>query len=156
MGTHLFYFRPGEEARMLARCQFGIDASGRCGATFTYPIKGYPWRRNLVKSFEFTLTEQEKAILFSEVKRLKREHPDQCLTNHQLWSDSSEKANGITRDRATGKLCHTIGIVAEGGKWEEHFAMREDSQALLSSQFHKIISRLIAPHEKQGEQSQSA
>lgn len=47
-----FVFRPGEERRMLTRCQFGITEEG-CGATFTYPIKGMPWRRNVVKSFRF-------------------------------------------------------------------------------------------------------
>ena len=39
---------------MLARCQFGAK-EGRCGATLTYPIKGYPWRNNVVKSYEFKL-----------------------------------------------------------------------------------------------------
>src|SRR5437763_10906622 len=125
MGKHLFYFRPGEEARMLARWQFGVDADGRCGATFTYPIKGYPWRRNVMKSFEFNLSEEEKALLFAEVRRLRVEYPKECLTNDQLWSDSSEKANGITRDKSTGKLCHTIGILGDGGKREEYFSMRE-------------------------------
>jgi len=141
---------------MLARCQFGIDAGGRCGATFTYPTKGYPWRRNIVRSYEFSLSEEEQALLFSEVKRLKAKYPQECLSNDQLWSDSSEKANGITRDRVTGRLCHTIAIATDGGEWEEYFAMREDSEALLTSLLYKTISRLIAPHEKLDQQSRSA
>jgi hypothetical protein len=152
MGKQLFYFRPGEEARMLARCQFGIDADGKCGATLTYPIKGYPWRRNVMKHYVFHLSEGETASLVAEVRRLKAEHPKECLSNDQLWSDPSEKANGITRDQSTGTLCHTIGIFEDDGHWEEHFAMREDSDALLTSSLYRTISRLIGPHEKQDEE----
>ena len=119
---------------MLARCQFGIDASGRCGATLTYPIKGYPWRNNIMKSFEFSLSDEQSVALFAEVRRLKAQHPQDCLTDDQLWSDLSEKgANGITRDRSTGTLCHTIGIIGDGGQFEEYFSMHEDSEALLNS-----------------------
>ncbi len=140
---------------MLARCQFGIDVTGRCGASLTYPTKGYPWRNNIVKHFEFHLSKEETAHLFREVRRLKAEHPSECLANDQLWSDSSEKANGITRD-STGTLCHTIGISEDGGHWEEHFAMREDSDALLQSSLYQAIARLIGPHERLDERSQSA
>src|ERR1700730_1208055 len=108
MSQHLFYFRPGEERRMLARCQFGIDEQGRCGAILTYPIEAYPWRRNISKSFRFDLSPEEQAALFTEVRRLKTEHPEECLADANLWSDASEKANGITRDRKTGTLCYTI------------------------------------------------
>lgn len=148
MGKHLFYFRPGEEARMLARCQFGVSADGRCGATLTYPIKGHPWRRNIVRSFEFELPEETKALLFDEVKRIGTEYPAECLSNDQLWSDSSEKANGITRDRATGKLCYTIAIYGSDGETESYFSIREDSEALVNSVLYKVVSRLIEPHEK--------
>ena len=157
MDEHLFYFRPGEEARMLARCQFGVTADGRCGATMTYPIRGYPWRRNIVKSYEFRLSTDEKALLFSEVRRLKAKHPTECLSNSQLWSDSSEKGNAITRDRSTGTLCHTIGISAAGEReWREYFAMREESDALLSSALYQTISRLISPYENYDGRAQTA
>jgi hypothetical protein len=117
MPKRLFYFRPGEEARMLARCQFHMDVTGACGATLTYPNKGYPWRRNIVKHFEFQLGEEEARHLFAEVRLLKAEHPAECLANRQLWNDASEKANGITRDRSTGRVCHTIGISEDGEHW---------------------------------------
>lgn len=148
MKRHLYYFRPGEEARMLARCQFGASENGSSGATFTYPIRGYPWRHNVVKSYAFSLGETTTALLFAEVHRLKAQHPEQCLTNDLLWSDSSEKANGITRDRATGTLCYTIGIMVEHDTPEADFSMREDSEALRSSDLYKIISKLIEPYEK--------
>jgi hypothetical protein len=147
MSRHLFYFRPGEEARTLARCQFGAR-DGRCGATFTYPIKGYPWRKNVVKSYEFNVEQRIIDLLFDEVTRIRKEHPDQCLAHDQLWSDATEKANGITRDRGTGTLCHTISILGEDGVPEESFALREDSSALLNSALFKVISNLIAPYEK--------
>jgi hypothetical protein len=146
MSRHLFYFRPGEEARMLTRCQFGAR-EGRCGATLTYPIKGYPWRNNVVKSYEFKLDQEAIDALFAEVHRIRKEHPDQCLTHEQLWSDATEKANGITRDRGTGTLCYTISIFRDDGPPEEQFALREDSPALLSSKLFQVISSLIAPYE---------
>jgi hypothetical protein len=148
MGKRLFYFRPGEEARMLARFQFGVDADGRCGALITYPIKGFPWRRNVMKSVEFALTESQKAMVFEEVYRLRSEHPGECLSNEELWSDSSEKANGITRDRATNTLCVTIAIYGDGGETYENFSMREDSGALLNSPLYKLITQLVEPYEK--------
>jgi hypothetical protein len=146
MGSQLLYFRPGEESRLLARCQFGIR-DGRCGATLTYPIKGYPWRNNVVKSYEFQLDPATVDLLFTEVPRIRKEYPDQCLTEDQLWSDASEKANGITRDRETGTLCYTIHVVAENGTPAEQYALREDSIALLSSALFGVISSLIAPYE---------
>ena len=148
MNKHLFYFRPGEEKRMLARCQFGLSESGVCGATFTYPIKGYPWRRNIMKSYNFSIDEGTSILLFNEVRRLRNEHPEECLDRAQLWSDSSEKANGITRDRMSNTLCYTIGIMIERREPEEYFSIRENSPALLESEIFKIISALIEPYEK--------
>lgn len=148
MAKRFYFFRPGEEARMLARCQFGVDESGQCGAMFTYPIPGYPWRRNIVKNFEFVLSDDEKSLLFSEVKRLREHHPNECLSNEDLWSDRSEKANGVTRDRATDTLCVTIAIYGSGGEKFEYFSMREDSQVLLESPLFMLITRLLEPHER--------
>jgi len=146
MGSQLLYFRPGEETRMLAMCQFGIR-DGRCGATLTYPIKGYPWRNNVVKSYEFDLDPDTIDLLFTEVPRIRTQYPDQCLAADQLWNDANEKANGITRDRDTGTLCYTVHIVAENGLPAEQYSLRENSPALLSSELFRVISGLIAPYE---------
>jgi hypothetical protein len=148
MSKRFFFFRPGEGARMLARCQFGVDETGRCGATFTDPIPGYPWRRNVMKSFEFELSQADRAVLLGEVTRLREEHPAECLANDQLWSDTSEKANGVSRDKSSGTLCVTIAIFGAAGEKYEYFAMREDSDALLRSPMYKIIKQLIEPHER--------
>src|SRR5690348_6688470 len=127
MSRHLYVFRPGEEARLLARCQFGASMGGRCGAYLTYPIKGYPWRRNPRKSVAGQLNPKDTELLFAEPGRILAEYPAQCLPNAALWSDSSEKANGITRDRATNTLCWTIGVTATYAEPEVYFAIREDS-----------------------------
>jgi len=147
MSRQLLYFRPGEEARMLARCQFGAK-DGRCGATLTYPIKGYPWRNNVVKNYDFNLDRPTIDLLFAEVLRIRKEHPDECLAREQLWSDAGEKANGITRDRATGTLCCTISILDDLTHPLEQYSMREDSTALLNSALFQTISKLIEPYEK--------
>ena len=148
MSRHLFVFRPGEEARLLARCQFGASLDGRCGALITYPIKGYPWRHNPTKSVESQLNLKEAELLFAEPRRILTEYPKHCLPNEALWSDSSEKANGITRDRATNTLCWTIGVMVERAEPEAYFALREDSPALTSSALYLHVMKLIAPYEQ--------
>jgi hypothetical protein len=148
MTRHLFYFRPGEEARMLARCQFGLGLDGKGGALLTYPIKGMPWRRNIMKSYDFNFSQETTTLLFSEVHRIRTEFPSECLSIEQLWSDSSEKANGITRDRQTGTLCYSIAIYVERGEPEDSYALRENSEALLQSALYRTVSPLIAPYEK--------
>jgi len=87
-------------------------------------------------------------LLFRDVTRLREEHPAECLPNDQLWNDTSEKANGVTRDRSSGTLCVTIGIFGTAGETYEYFAMREDSGALLESPMYRIIRHLIDPHER--------
>lgn len=148
MGKRFFFFRPGDGTRMLARCQFGVDEAGRCGATFTYPIPGYPWRRNVMKSYGFELSEADRALLFRDVTRLREEHPAECLSNDLLWSDTSEKGNGIARERTSGTLCVTVGVFGAAGETYEYFSMREDSDALLRSPMYKIIKQLLDPHER--------
>jgi len=148
MSRHLFVFRPGEEARLLARCQFGASVDGRCGAFLTYPIKGYPWRRNPRKSVESQLTPNDTELLFAEPSRILAQYPEHCLPNEALWSDSSEKANSITRDRATNTLCWTVGVMAEHAKSEAYFALRENSPALTNSALYRHVMALIAPYEQ--------
>ncbi len=148
MNDHLFYFRPGEEARMLARCQFGLERDGRCGATMTYPIRGYPWRRNPVRTYKFHVQPEEAYVLFEEVATMPERYPTECLKDDALWSDQSERANGITRHKATGKLCHTLAIYRGPGEAVVYFSMEEDSPALRSSGLYRTVATLIAPYER--------
>ena len=146
MARQLLYTRPGEEARMLARCQFGA-VDGRAGATITYPIKGHPWRRNVSRHLLFDLDQETYAMLFAEVTRIRRDFPGECLAHDELWSDASEKANGITRDRRTGTLCYSLGVFVNNIP-EEQYSLREDSTALLGSKIYQVISQLVAPYER--------
>ncbi len=133
---------------MLARCQFGMPEEGGCGATLTYPIKGYPWRNNVVKSYLFDISDATRVLLFAEVYRIRSQYPQACLSHDQVWSDSTEKANGITRDRAEGVLCYTVGIFVAGGEPEVYYSFREDAEALQTSALFQVISALIAPFEQ--------
>jgi len=100
-----------------------------------------------MRSYEFNLPAETISLLFQDVHRLRSEHSIECLNDDQLLSDSSEKANGITRDRSTGTLCCTIAIYGENGETEEYFSMRENSPALLASSLYRAVSTLIEPHE---------
>lgn len=131
---------------MLARCQIGLKPDGRCGAILTYPTRGLPWRRNVMKSFEFAITTEEAAELFAEAARMVEVHPGECLGIDQLWNDASEKANGITRDRTSGVLCYSIGLHGAVASVLS-YSMREDSAALNSSLMFQRFAKLIAPYE---------
>jgi hypothetical protein len=147
--THqIFFFRPGEESRMLARCQFGLKSDGECGAILTYPMKGLPWRRNPAKSYEFHLDATTTAKLFEEVRTLKASHPQDCLAGDELWNDASEKANGVTRDKASGTLCYTIALIDEGGMTIDSFSMRENSDVLVRSMLFRTVADLVRPFEQ--------
>src|ERR1700712_5636341 len=113
----------------------------------TYPIKGYPWRHNPFRSYELSLSAEEANELFDEVSMMQKRFPNQCLDNEELWSDASEKANGITRHRKTGKLCYTIAIYRAPGEATVYFSMEEDSLALRDSRIYRTISGLIAAYE---------
>ena len=133
---------------MLARCQFGCDEDiGSCGATLTYPIKGMPWRHNITRSYSFDLGAKTIADLFVEVSRIRREYPQECLGDKALWSDFSDRTNAVTRDRATDTLCYTMGIYRDGGEAEDYYCLRENSEALLSSQLFRIFCSLLEPYE---------
>lgn len=147
-GKQLFLFRPGEEARMLARCQFGIDFDGLCGVTLTYPIKGYPWRKNIRKSYKFEIHPDIRSLLFDEIHRLSKDYPEHCLGYDQLWNDSSEKGNGVARDKETGTLCYAVAIIKDHGEIEIQYSLREDSVALISSKLLEVITKLIESYEK--------
>lgn len=148
VSLRLQYFRPGEEARMIARCQFGIEEDGRCGAIMTYPIQGYPWRRNPMRMYEFRIDAECAARIFDEVMHLPANHLDHCLDDSVLWSDHAEKgANAITRDDKTDTPCHTIAIYNDLGEHPVYFSMREDSDVLHDSEFYRTIMGLIAPYE---------
>ena len=132
---------------MLARCQFGLERDGRCGAIMIYPIRGYPWRRNPVRTYEFHLTPEQAHELFEEVSTMPDRFPDECLNDEALWSDHAEKANGITRHGQTGKLCHTLAIYRAPGTAAVYFAMEEDSPALRDSNVYRTLMKLVASHE---------
>lgn len=101
-----------------------------------------------MKSYGFELSEADRALLFRDVTRLREEHPAECLSNDLLWSDTSEKGNGIARERTSGTLCVTVGVFGAAGETYEYFSMREDSDALLRSPMYKIIKQLLDPHER--------
>lgn len=132
---------------MIARLQFGAEESGQCGAILTYPILGMPWRRNIIKSFSFDIGAATGAKLFAEVTRLRDEHPGECLPVEELWNDTSEKGNGITRDRASGTLCYSICVQRDDGSFDPEYSIKEDSGPFLASDLYRIIAELVDPYE---------
>lgn len=148
-GRHLFVFHPGEAARGLPRWQFGLEEDGRCGVTLTTPIPGLPWRHARVSQFEETLDTDTARSLFDNAFELPDLFPQDCFQNEQLWSDTTESGNAITRDRATNTLCVTIGVM-ERGQWLLYFSLVETSRAMDEAPLLKRISALLAKHAQPG------
>jgi hypothetical protein len=145
-GDQIVILKPGESARRLPRWQFGLFRSGRCGATLTYPIPGFPWRHNPQESFEATVDSFTVSRVFEEVETMPSIFPADCLQHDDLWADMSEKANNITRDRATNTLCLTFMIPSGPGVFRCYYAMKDDSSALLRSMTYHLVSGLLAPY----------
>ncbi|GAC1376713.1 MAG: hypothetical protein NVS3B3_16190 [Aquirhabdus sp.] len=145
----LFFFRPGEAARGLPRWQFGLFNTGLAGATLTYPVAGMSWRwRHCHHQYmNVTLDSFTTEAIFKEVEAMMMNAPEECLPNEALWSDVTEKANGITRDRATSTLCLTFSILELSTNTTScYFAMKEDSPVLLNSIVYRVVNGLLAPY----------
>ena len=143
---YISYFSPGEERNMESRVQFTLNDNGICGAIITYPLKGYPWRKNIMKSFEFKISKEKVVDVYKEIELISKENENECYNNDELWADSSEKANSITRHRNSGVACVTIGVCEDKGNWGIYFSMMKTSPVLQGSILFKTINDFISPY----------
>jgi FKBP-type peptidyl-prolyl cis-trans isomerase FkpA len=143
-GKTVFVFRPGEAARNLPRWQFGMHESGRCGVSISIPIPGlsWRWRHTRKKILEWNLDRRATSALIDDAMTLPLRFPNECFSHDELWSDSAEPANGITRDRETNTLCLTISV-SERGQQLSSYAVKETSPALHNSELHRTIQSRI-------------
>lgn len=142
-GKHLYFFWPGEASRNWPRVQFGLEGDGRCGVTLTIPQPGCTWRYARSHSIQHHLEKSDGSLLFDEVATLPLKYPQACLSNDQLWADSSEKANSVTRDSLTNTPCITIGI-SERGVWQCYYSLRVTDPVLLQSNLYGLVKNLVA------------
>lgn len=155
-GKQLLIFRPGEAARNLPRVQFGLWEDGRAGGFIKLPPHpGLTWRYASSEQFEVQFTSEEAKALIESVQATARDGAQDCLAHEDLWADSTEQANSITRDRRTNTPCLTISI-SERGKALCYFSMREDSPVLLQSHFYQVIFSAVEAHLKQRAEHQLA
>jgi hypothetical protein len=107
-----------------------------------------PWRRNITKDVGLEIDDATRSALFADVSRIRLQYPSECLASDDLWSDFTERANAVTRDRATNTLCHTLGIYLGDGTVSDYYCLRENSEALLTSLLYREITRLTEPFER--------
>jgi FKBP-type peptidyl-prolyl cis-trans isomerase len=143
-GRHVTVFHPGEAARNLPRWQFGLSEDGRCGAGLYFPIPGMTWRHTRRRESSTQLEPSLVAAVLNDAVNLPIRFPKECLSTDELWADSSEPSNSITRDRASDTLCLTIDVWERGQR--NYYSMRENSPALIESELYRIINSLIQPH----------
>jgi hypothetical protein len=141
-GKRLQIFRPEEAFRNLPRWQFGMDEGGCCGAAISIPIPGVSWRHTRDKQLAWQLDKNAASSLFNEAMTLPQRFPNECLRGDALWSDHTEPANGITRDRVTDTLCITISV-SEGGQWLSYYSLKENSHALENLELYRLIRSQI-------------
>lgn len=145
-GKQLLVFHPGEQARNLARWQFGLrEGESVAGVGITHPVAGATWRHARSKGFEVKLNDVQVREIFESVQSTLAGHPTVCLRNDQMWADSSEKANSVTRDQITNALCVTVYIY-EGRALVLSYGLPEDSPVLLNSRFYQFILSALEPH----------
>ncbi len=142
-GRHVTVFHPGEAARNLPRWQFGLSEDGRCGARLYFPIPGMTWRHTRRREFSTQLEPSLVAAAVNDALNLPIRFPKECLSTDELWADSCEPANSITRDKASDTLCLTIDVWERGQR--NYYRMRENSPALIESELYRIINSLIQP-----------
>jgi len=142
-GKILTIFRPGEAARNLPRWQFKMDEDGHCGAHVSIPIPGISWRHPRTRTLEWYLDPEAASALIDEALSLPIRFPQDCLANDRLWSDLSEPANGITRDRETDTLCLTFSVL-ERGQRLTYYSVKESSAVLLGTGIRRNIESRIA------------
>jgi len=138
----IYLFRPGEERRLLARMQFELHRDGNCSALFTYPIPGFPWRHNVIKTGSWRIEPNLTRAIFREIEDIPVSQPDICLVDDNLYSDQTEKGNAITRDRDTNTLCYTIGINQGGGEFRIRYSVRETEEILQQSTLLRTVKDL--------------
>jgi hypothetical protein len=102
------------EYLMRPRRQFTIDANGGCGVALTHPIEGMPWRRSPVKSYEIELSREEQTLLFSEIRRIKAEHPEEPCRAINYGATHPRRP---TRSRATE--LRTRPVTRSASRWAE-------------------------------------
>lgn len=145
-GRQLLIFHPGEQARNLARWQFGIrEGESVAGAAITQPVPQTTWRYARTRSVEVKLTEEQIKEVFESVQSTLAIHPKECLKHEQMWADASEKANSVTRDQVSNILCVTV-YVYERGALQLHYGLPETSPVLLNSRFYQMIMSELKPH----------
>jgi len=98
-GKELSILSPGEASRSLPRWDFRMGEDGYCGALVILPIPGLSWRHASQRIIEWHLDRETASAVIEEALSLPVRFPQDCLPNERLWSDKSEPANGITRDR---------------------------------------------------------
>ncbi len=143
-GRHLFVFIPGDSSVPRPRCQFGMQESGRYGAHVTYPISGMHWRHAVTRYYQLTIPTDMALAHFTEAAKLPQIFPDECLDNSLLYSDGSQRGNGITRDAKTHTTCLTMGICDTNGQWQCYYSFRANSSPLFGSRVLTFVFDSLA------------
>lgn len=150
LGDLMTVFVPGSVRDSKVRCQATLGADGHGGGFITRPRPDGSWRRCSFIPVWFTADPGRCASIISEMRSLSDQHPNECLSNDFLWSDSSEPANGITRDRATDTPCVTISF-GDMCSPQQHFSIKSTSRIWRDSTLRAELLTLLADHLKPDE-----
>ena len=141
-GKHLFVFHPGEAARNQPRWQFGVEENGRCKVRGSdHPVPGMPWRHTRNSHREANLDAETTRSLLDRASNCQR-FPQDCFRQKELWADTTERGNAITRDRAGNALCLTISVWSEDNGSATFPGRDKSSHARIASdEDHRWLDR---------------
>ncbi len=138
-------FIPGSVADAKVRCQVALGADGKGSAFITRPRPDGSWRRCSFIPVWLTANPERCELMMEEMRSLPDQHPKDCIAHDELWSDSSEPANGITRDQETDTACITIsfGNVCSP---QQHFSIKSTSRRWIDSATRAEVLNLLGDH----------
>ena len=96
-----------------------------------------------MKIVELEITDVPDNELFDEAVLLPIRAPDHCLTIGQLWADSSEPSNSVTRDHKTDTACATVSVQHQSERLA-CYSIRIDEPLWLNSAMNKVVVNLLA------------
>jgi hypothetical protein len=138
-------FLPGSVADAKVRCQVTLGTDGKGSASITRPRPDGSWRRCSFIPVWLIANPERCEQMMDEMRSLPDQHPDECIAHDELWSDSSEPANGITRDRDTDTACITITF-GNAYSPQQNFSIKNTSRKWRNSATRAELLKLLGDH----------
>jgi hypothetical protein len=143
-GRLLIVYRSDKAGEKYSGWRFFIHENGNASLHFVRKRPGTGRESFQFLQIPFALDPRTSAKLVDQAQQMLSEAPSACLP----WGPASISQTGSTvTDRRTGKSCLCIEV-ADQGQRGSLYAVPEDNEEFLNSDFYKTISVLVEPRLK--------